>query len=162
MAVGGRELHELAKRCRQADDKKLVARLRRGLSNATSDADSAIRDAFHEAMPKRGGYADVLAASMRVRKSVRLSGSTARVEVIVHADGARERRDLPRLNQGRLRHPVWGRSRRLASGRRRANPWATTTVPAGAFDRAVDQVARTVLDEMTKVHDDIAAAIMGS
>jgi hypothetical protein len=161
MAVGGRELHELARRCKQLNDKKLTARLRKGLIDATKGTDSAVREAFAQAMPQRGGYAATLAADMRTRTSVRLAGADARVQIVVWADGTRERRDLPALNRGRLRHPVYGRSRPLANGRRRKNPWATTKVPDRSFDHAVDRTADKVAEQMQAVHDEIAAIVMG-
>lgn len=161
MAAGGRELHDLARRCRQVGDKALINRMRKGLVAATREAGPAVREAFREAMPKRGGYADVLADDLQFKTSVRTGGSTAKVELVVFADGVKERRDVPSLNRGRLRHPVWGRSRRLANGRRRQNPWADTQVPARSFDKAIDQTVDVVLAEMRKVQDEIAAAIVG-
>ena len=57
-------------------------------------------------MPKRKGYAAVLAASIRLTALVRARvGMTVRV----WAQGRREGRDVPKLNRGILRHPTFGR-----------------------------------------------------
>lgn len=57
-------------------------------------------------MPKRKGYAALLAASIRLRTFVK-----AKFGMTVHvgATGRREGRDVPKLNLGILRHPTFGR-----------------------------------------------------
>lgn len=56
-------------------------------------------------MPKRMGYAALLARSIELRTSVR-----AKVGMTVHvgAKGKKEGRDVPALNRGVLRHPLFG------------------------------------------------------
>lgn len=153
-----RELRALAMAIKKAGDQPLAARMRRGLIAATDGVDAEVKAAFADAMPS--GYRDDLTRSMRVRTSVRTGSYDARVSVVVFADGTRERRDVPSLNRGRLRHPVWGRARTLKSGARQQNPWATTRVPPRAFDKTVDAAHARVVDRMRAVLADISDQIM--
>lgn len=164
-ATGGDELRALALALKRAGDKPMGQRLRRQLTAATGDFEQQAKDAFIAAMPSRGGYAGVLGRAFRVRISVRASSSDARVTAIGYADGRKERRDLPRLESGVLRHPVFGRSRRLTAGPRAGtairNPWATTKVQPGAWQRTVDDTGQRVHERMLAVLDEISSEVMG-
>jgi hypothetical protein len=162
---GGRELRALAIALKKAGDKPMGQRLRRRLTAATDDFAARAKAAFVQAMPQRGGYQAVLEASFRVTVSVRAGSADARVSAIGYADGTKERRDLPRLEKGVLRHPVFGRSRKLSAGSRAgtsiANPWATTKVSANMWAQTTDKTWVKVNQQMRAVVDELAAEIMG-
>lgn len=162
---GGRELRALALALKRAGDKPMGQRLRKRLTAATGDFAAQAKTAFVRAMPGRGGYSAVMEADFRVRVSVRSGSADASVTAIGYADGTKERRDLPRLEKGVLRHPVFGRSRRLTAGPRAGtaitNPWATTKVPAGMWAETTEQTWAKVNQQMRAVIDELSSEIMG-
>src|SRR5690606_4888576 len=60
-------------------------------------------------LPKRGGYAGVMAAAVKAATSVRQAGNRITARVTVSAKGKKEDRDVAAVNLGQLRHPVFGR-----------------------------------------------------
>jgi hypothetical protein len=130
------------------------------LRKAAEPVQESIRHETEEAMPRRGGYRSVLSRSLRFRTSRREGSQTATFRVITYADGTRERRDIRALNNSKLRHPVYGRSRRIRSGHRAgtilANPWAVTSVHGGFFQRGTEQALAGVEDALLQVIQDYA------
>ena len=144
---GGAQLHTVRQRLREVGDQGLGKQMGRALSRAGKPLAAAVRAEVPKAMPS--GYAPTLAKSLRFRTAVQESRSTARVTFRVYGDGRRDRRDVPTLNRGRLRHPVFGR---------RAN-WVDQRVRSGFVDRPVDRLAPDVAREMQAVVDYIADQI---
>lgn len=160
--TGSPQLHSLRTRLRETGDKGLGKELGRGLRRAASKFPPAVRAEVPKAMPS--GYAPVLARSLRFRLSVRDSRTTSWVTYRVYGDGQKERRDVPRLNAGVLRHPVFGRTRPLKNHARyratsMANPWVAQKVRKGFVDRPVDRLSGDVAREMRAVVDTIANMI---
>lgn len=98
-------------------------------------------------LPKRGGYARIMAAAVKV--STRHVG--LRYYVVIYARGRNELRDVRKVNAGFLRHPVFGHRRRK---------WATTGVPPGFVMIPVrklgDQLAQESLDALQRTIVEIA------
>ncbi len=106
-------------------------RMDRGLYQAGEDVGRAVHVTTDLYMPS--GYEDIF----RNRLTTKVEPDKARRAVVVVAWGrgrTGKTRDLPKINKGILRHPVFGRTRTLKTGRKQANPWSTTKVRAGFFD----------------------------
>jgi len=99
-------------------------------------------------LPKRGGYNQVMSRSIRARTSVREDRLTALISVTIYSAGQKQRRDIVRIDEGRLRHPVYGRSRKLKRGSRAGtripNPWSVTTVTPGFASKPIDALGPQV------------------
>jgi hypothetical protein len=99
------------------------------------------------------GYGPLLARSIRATVSSGF-GSGLGFTLIVSAKGKSEDRDLRRVEDGELRHPVFGRHRRTRRGRK-DNPWVGQRVRGGMVGRSADKlgddVARKIQDGVDKV-----------
>lgn len=161
--TGAGDLATLQKALRQIGDKGLGRQLSRGLSKATDALPPAIRAEAGTVMPS--GYAPVLSRSLRFRRGVKAGRTTAEITYRVYGDGQKERRDVRTLNRGTLRHPVYGRSRRLKRGPKAGtiirNPWAAQKVRSGFVDKPVDRLAPEIRRQMDAVVTDIANQIKG-
>jgi hypothetical protein len=112
-------------------------------------------------MPRSGGYNAVFGKSLRFRVSKRLAGQTADVSLITYADGTSERRDIRALEDGRLRHPVFGRSRDGGrKGERVVNPWAVTKIRAGFHKRDTADAMDKAADALEDVIEDYAQRLI--
>ena len=159
---GGADLHSLRRTLREIGDKGLGKQLGQGLRKAGRKFQPEVRAEVPKAMPS--GYAPILSRSLRFRTAVKETRHTAWVTFTVYGDGRKERRDVPRLNRGVLRHPVFGRTRPLKHhARYRAtsmlNPWVAQKVRKGFVDRPVDRLTPEVAQEMRQVIDWVADQI---
>ena len=159
---GGAQLHTLRRTLRDLGDRGLGTQMSRGLRKAGAKLPPEVRAEVPKAMPS--GYAPVLSKSLRFRTQVQEGRHTARVLFRVYGDGRKERRDVPRLNDGVLRHPVYGRSRPLKNHARYKatslmNPWVAQKVRPGFVDRPVDRLTPEVAREMQQVVDWVADQI---
>jgi hypothetical protein len=152
---GSAALRELAGRVRAVGDAGLGRQMSAGLRRAAEDVQRSIRREYGQ-LPAAGGYAALFSRSLRFRTEARTQALRASFRVITFADGAHERRDIRAVESGRLRHPVYGRSRRLRDGGRQANPWSVTSVRGGFHRRGTDRAADAAEDEMIKVISDLA------
>lgn len=143
---GAAQIHALAKRIKQTGDTGLGREMAKALSQAVEPIGKAINEEATKVAPS--GYVEVLTRSLRHRRTVRGGRMQASVRLTTSAKGKTENRDLPSLNAGRLRHPVFGRRRK---------PWTVTTITSGFYDRgtrkAADEAEKqllVVLDEFTQ------------
>lgn len=152
-------------RLRETGQEGLGKGLAAGLRLAATPLRPSVLAEVGPTMPK--GYEETLSRSLTFRTTVRSFKYTARVTWRVYGDGRDERRDVPALNRGTLRHPVYGRTRRV---RRHSvyratsipNPWVSQQVKAGFVDRPLRQLGPAVRREMDKVIDQVAAKITRS
>lgn len=160
---GADQFQALARQLRAAGAKGLGREMAAGLRKATAPITRAVDAEAGQVMPNRGGYRRALTGSLRHRTEVRTTAVRASVKVRTYADGTGSRRDVPALNKGQLRHPVYGRSRKLRRGPKagsiRANPWAVTRIRAGFWDRPTARAMPAAQAEMAKVLDDVAARL---
>lgn len=130
------------------------------LLKATKPVQVAIAREADEVMPKHGGYRTEFAASLRFRLNRRAQGNRATVILLTFANGKGQRRDIGALERGILRHPVYGRSRRVRSGARAGtrhpNPWSVTKIRGGFHQRGTDGAMDEAAQELVKVIDDFA------
>jgi hypothetical protein len=153
-------LKKLAAHMKTEAGKDKSRAMARALTKAIDPVKASIATEAEKTMPKEGGYATLLTASLRHRMSRRSAGKVAQILLTTYADGTNERRDLPRLNKGELRHPVWGRSRKLKRGKKAGtiirNPWAVTKIRPGFYKRGTDGAIERAQDALIVVIEDFA------
>lgn len=144
----------------------------RGLREAGEDIAAAVRRDTELYMPS--GYEQLFAARLltKVEKAQKFRGIT----VIAYAKGRSGRRDVERLNEGQLRHPVFGRTRPLPAQGRFAkkrenlkngvyvNPWSVTKIRPGFFSVPVKLEGRKAVKRrgdqaIGRLFDGIAKAV---
>lgn len=152
--TGQAQLRKLSAHIRATGDKGLGRELARALDKAIEPVKKAIEASARATMPS--GYAPILTRSLKHRRTVRAAARQASVRLATHADGGKERRDLPALEAGHLRHPVFGRTRRTRKGSK-PNPWSVTRIRPGFYERGTaaagdlaEKAALEVLDDFTE------------
>jgi len=160
--TAGRDLTAVRKALRELGDKGLGQQLSRGLSRAVLPLRREIRAEAVTKMPS--GYGPLLSKSLRFRQSTRTSRREGQVIERVYGDGKTERRDVIRLDQGILRHPVFGRTRPLkrhsvwrATSKR--NPWVAQAVEKGFASATVERMQPEIATAMQAVLDEVADKI---
>lgn len=160
MQVAGPTPARLAAAFRAAD-RNLGGDIRDGFRASLGPLDRAMRASALAKMPS--GYGPTLAGALVVKGDVRASGRSATATIRVSATSAGGHgRDVGALNDGLLKHPVWGRVRRT---RRRGwvlRPWVAQPVPPRFGDDAVDEAAPAVDREMAAVLDRIESRLAGA
>ena len=160
--LGAANLHKVAAQIRAEGRKDLAREMSAALTKATEPIRRAIRASADQTMPREGGYQAAFDKSLRFRNSRRNQANQATVNLTTYADGSSERRDIKALEAGRLRHPVFGRSRPgRRKGERVANPWAITSILAGFHKRGTDGAIDEAEQELVKVVDDLAERLAG-
>jgi hypothetical protein len=150
---------QVAEQMRAAGNRSLEREMVRALEKAAAPVERDVRREY-DTLPSRGGYAAVFSRSLRIRLGRRTGGRSATLTLRAYADGTKERRDINRLEAGQLRHPVYGRSRRLRKGVRAgtalANPWTVTAIRGGYFRRGTADAADHATRAMIGVVEDYA------
>ena len=148
VAVKGQlDLYRLAAAFRDAGRRDLGRKLDKGVRNAAKVIEKAVtaRSSTDRHMPK--GYERTFSGALKAKHEVRLLRGR-RVTLTFFATGKKEMRDLEAMEQGRLRHPVFGRYRRLKDGGRMANPWVTQRIRPRVIEepamRAQAEAVRTL------------------
>jgi hypothetical protein len=131
---GAAELRAAARDLRQAE-RELKQRMDRNLRKIGKRFEKDIRTAAKR-LPS--GYAPVMAADVRVSTSLRNNGISLRV----YAPGKGDQRDVRAIDEGRLRHPVFGHRTR----------WVAQRVRPGFVEEPRQQLA-------DHIQDDIEAAV---
>lgn len=116
--------------------RRYVAGLEDAIDRGTAHADRIADRVAVERLPKRGGFAGYMAGRLEVHRS-KIDGG---VRLTFDAKGT----DAARINQGRLRHPVYGND----------GNWVTQTVRPGFADEAVRRVKADVDAEVARVRAD--------
>lgn len=160
--TAGRDLAAVRRALRELGDKGLGRQLSRGLSRAVQPLRREIRAAALDTMPS--GYGPLLSKSLRFRQLTRTSRREGQVIERVYGDGQKERRDVVRIDQGILRHPVFGRTRPLkrhalwrATSKR--NPWVAQPVRPGFATGTAERMQSEIGDAMRAVLDEVADKI---
>ena len=131
---GAEQLEKLGKQLRAAGDKDLRRETLAGLRAATKPIRAAIREYDLRHLPQRGGLNRVMARS-RITTQVRTSGRNPGIRMATKTHD-------PRIDQGRLWHPVFGhRDRKLPQPQR---------IEPGYFSTPASQAAPAVQAELVK------------
>lgn len=148
--TGGAELYSVRQRLNKLGATGLGKRMDAGLKAAVKPLAPEITAEVPRTMPS--GYAPVLSRSLAFRLASRTARQSTELRYRVFADGQRERRDVPALNRGRLRHPVYGRRRQ---------PWVVQSVRPGFVDRPFSRLEPKIRKEMLAVLDSVSAELKG-
>lgn len=158
---GAAKLTAAAKQIKAVGNRGLGTKMRARLQEAVKPIQDDIRAEVNSVMPKSGGYRETLSRTLRFRTSIKSSARSASVKLKTYAEGKAALRDIRTLDAaGKLRHPVYGRSRRTKFGVKK-NPWAVTTIRPGFWTRPVNNAAPHVRAALGKVLDDVIAELKG-
>lgn len=141
-AAGGRDQTSVRRHLRQVGDREMSRRMSRGFQRAAKPIKPAVQKSAVKVLPKRGGYGALMSKSVRMRVAARERRGTAAVTITIHGAGKSEKRDVPRINKGVLRHPI-------PAGRK--HPWVDQRVRRGFVDRPVDGLSPDAAREMRAV-----------
>lgn len=140
--AGQAELRRIAAHIRATGDKGLGREFAKALEKAIEPVKQAIVEEAAETMPS--GYVETLTRSLKHRRTTRSAAREATVRLATHGEGKVERRDLPSLNKGVLRHPLFGRRRK----------WYVTKIRPGFHDRAIERAGPAAEKAVLAVIDD--------
>ena len=143
--AGIADLRKLSAHIRAEGAKGLGKELANALEKAIQPLEAEIVAEAERTMPS--GYGPLLARSIRHRRTRRAAAREASVRLTTRAEGKQERRDLPALNQGILRHPVFGRRRK---------PWTVTQIRPAFYTRAIENAADLAEQRVLVVLADLA------
>ena len=133
---GAQDLARLSKKLKDAGRNDLRKELLRGVRESGADTVLKIRDSALENLPRRGGLAAKVAAE---KASMRASYAAKGAHVQLKRKRGRG------LNQGRLRHPVYGNR----------SVWVQQSVNSGWFDDpirdAAPEIRRKIEDAVKRV-----------
>lgn len=151
VVTGYNELSLLGFRLREAKNVGLTRELREGLRRPLRPLADQIRAGSPEYTPR--GYEATFAASLKFKTKISLVGTGAAVDFTVTAAGKSDQRHIREINRGRLKHPVFGRTRPLKNHAKwRAvtyrNPWVWQRIKAGFFTDPVRANFNTMRAEM--------------
>jgi hypothetical protein len=142
--IGGAEqLTNLAAVLDGLDDRELRKDMLRGLRNAGKPLTGAVESAASSKLPQAGGLNQWVASS-KFAVRTRASGSSASIRVVATKRG----HDLVGMNEGVVRHPVFG-----GSG------WSVTRIRPGWWQDAIEDRADETREALGEVLDDISAKI---
>lgn len=156
---GAAQLRKVAVGIRATGDKGLGRQMGRALAATTKPLQREIAAEAERVMPNRGGYRGLLSKSLRHKTSQRTSARNSSIRLITYADGTGERRDVEALEAGRLRHPVFGRSRTVRGRGRVPNPWTVTKIKPGFHERGTENAGDEAEQRLLGVLDDFAARL---
>lgn len=128
---GQKDLFRLAHNLHAAGQKNLKKELDKASRQAGKVIEDEIKAHTKEYIPQ--GFERRFDLALDTKTEVRLVASR-RITVVIWAMGKRQRRDIRAINAGRLRHPVYGRMRRLKDGTLKANPWVEQRIRPGLVD----------------------------
>jgi hypothetical protein len=165
--VGVDRFRAVTRRLRTAADRRdLTRELRKGILDAVPALKDAVKADAADYLPNT--YAAELVPSLRFTTSASLTGDQVTVTVAVTAAGARGHpRQVATEEAGRLKHPVFGRTRPLRRHAKhratsKANPWVTQAVRPGFVSKpmlaARPEVRREIEAAVDRVLDKITGA----
>ena len=146
---GARELETVARRMKAVGRGDLRKELLKGIRVAAKPAVQDVKASARANLPRRGGLADQVArSSFGVR--TRLTGNSAGVRI---AGTSRSVKSLRAINEGRLRHPVFG-NRKV---------WREQRLEPGFFtdpiEKRAPEIRRGIQQVMTKIANDVERGI---
>lgn len=134
---GANQFGALAKRLKDAGDKELKKELYSAISRAAKPVAADVKANVPNYMPK--GYQATLSGSLRISTTKRASARDPGITIRARAKGKSEPRYVGPLDNGELRHPVYGNR----------NVWRVTTVKPGFFTAEVQKHADNVRNEIS-------------
>lgn len=139
---GAEQFAELSKRFKEAGRKDLRIELYRGINRATKPLKEDVKKGLEEYMPNR--YAVVLRRKLKLTTSKRTSAKAPGVIIRARADNR-----LDQVNDGNLRHPLWGMRKY----------WFDESIKPGFFSDVLYEDADKVADAIQDAMDEVAKKI---
>lgn len=149
--VGAATLAQVAAQIASEGRKDLSRQMSAALNQVTVPVRDRIKQEAASTLPKRGWYALTFTKSLRFRNNRRAGGNRATLSMITYADGKGERRDIQAVEDGRVRHPLFGM---------RKFTWYETSVPPGFHRRATAHMSDDVVDALAVVVRDFSARLI--
>ena len=140
--TGAEQFAHVAKALRDAGDKELRKELYRGLNRATKPLKAEAQAEAAAILPRRGGLSARVAKARFTTKS--RGGQNPSVRIVAK-DAKGRSADLARIDQGEVRHPVYGHG-----------PWVKQAVRPGWFTRPMQEGADVVRREVVAAIDAVA------
>lgn len=144
--TGRAQLREVEARL-DAAGKNLSKEDAKALANVAPKVARIIRAQTRTHLPKRNGYAAVMFGALEFEASVKVGRG---MTMTVWAKGRKERRDVPVINRGALRHPVFGNR----------EVWRTTRVRPGFIDDGVDKAEPLIVRSIRNAAEKVAKEIV--
>lgn len=140
---GPKDLLAISKHLKAAGQGDLRKEFHKGLQSAAKPLIPLVREVARADLPKKGGLNERIARKP-LRAQVRTGAKTAGVRIV----GTKVE---PRINQGRVYHPVFGRKGKAANGGRNG---VVQPIPqaTGYFDKTLQNAG-------PKVRDDVSATM---
>ena len=141
------KLQRVAVAVKDSGSKDLRRELEKGLRRSVRTMPKTFRAGALGWLPHRGGLAYEIGADLRFRSSVNVNPGRMRLRITGSARGpSGKARDLYKMNQGRLRHPVFGNRRVWVMQAIRPRWWDDAGIVAaqeayGEIVKAVDVTA---------------------
>ncbi|WP_427422658.1 hypothetical protein [Lysinibacillus fusiformis] len=161
--TGAVALESLARRMRETGDRDLMPKLRKALNKADAPLERRVRERLPQYLPDR--YARVLARAARFSSRTATQGRVVSVRLVMTAQGAKYPRRVESLdNPGILRHPVFGRTRRIKrhwihQATSMANPWVEQNVRPGFWSDQVDDMRGEIRHNVIAAMHEVAQQI---
>ena len=145
---GAEEFGVLSRRLKAMGDdgKGLRKELYAGLNRAAKPAREAVKASIQSELPHRGGLADLIAGDTKVTFNKRGLGPNPSIRIT-----SKSPHEIRKLNQGILRHPLFG-NRKV---------WQSQKIPAGAFTDPIEKLAPQMRQDMEQVIRRVAAKVEG-
>lgn len=157
--TGAKDLYKFAHALNEAGEKGLKRELDKASREAGKVLVAEVEKSMTQYIPKN--FERRWDQAFDTKVEVRLVASR-RITIVFWAMGKRERRDIRAINAGNLKHPVYGRYRRLKDGTLKANPWVSSPpqkIRAGLVDepfrRASPAAVQKLDDAVKRVFDKI-------
>ena len=144
---GAEQLTALSKRLKDAGERGLKRELDKAIRDAVTPFREAVRQSALNKLPRKGGLAERVADQVVPRP--RKVNSSKGVGLRVTAVGRQGMRSLIALDQGRIRHPVFGDDKTWVSQRVVGRFWAMPAEElqpkvAAEVQAAIDRVAHKI------------------
>jgi hypothetical protein len=148
--TGQRDLYRLAHNLHTAGQKGLKRELDKASRKAGQVIAKEVKDHTKDYIP--ANFERRWDTAFKADVEVRLIASR-RITVVFYARGKTVNRDIRAINAGNLKHPVYGRFRRLKDGTLKANPWVSNP-PQKIRPGLVDEPARRAMPKARKQIED--------
>lgn len=142
---GAEQLADLGKAFKKQSGTPLKKQLLAGIRKEGKPAILAARRSATSTLPSRGGLA-ARVSKTPIGVRTRLSGNSAGIQVKATGKGGASA--VSEIDQGRVRHPVWGRA-----------PWFSQSVRPGWFTKPMEAHEAQFRTSVTRVIDETARKI---
>lgn len=142
---GIEKMAQLGKDLREAGAKDLRKELLKAGRDTGKQAQEVVRQFAAEELPHAGGLNEWVSNRTKVTAQTKLAGKNVGLRLRMRHKSAKGLSDLPAINNGRLRHPVFGN-----------DVWVLQLIPPGFAWRAVDSIGDVLTDEFLAAVDRVA------